>query len=137
LIPIARIIPMTEDERAIREVIATWMRASAAGDTATVLSLMADDVVFLVPGRAPFGKEAFADAQQGLAGVSIDGRSDVREVKVLGDWAFACAHLRVTMTPADGAPVRRSGHTLSIFQRLGDGRWVLARDANLLAAEGG
>ena len=47
---------MTEDERAIREVIATWMRASVAGDTATVLSLMTDDVVFLVPGQEPFGK---------------------------------------------------------------------------------
>jgi uncharacterized protein (TIGR02246 family) len=127
---------MSDDERAIREMIATWMRASREGDTATVLSLMADDVVFLVPGRAPFGKEAFAGAQQGIAGVDIDGESDVREVKVLGDWAFAWAHLTVTMTPADASPaVRRSGHTLSIFQRLGDGRWVLARDANLLAVE--
>jgi ketosteroid isomerase-like protein len=36
------------------------MAASRAGDTATVLSLMADDVIFRVPGREPFGKEAFA-----------------------------------------------------------------------------
>ena len=42
---------MTEDEQAIRELIATWMRASMAGDTDTVLSLMADDVVFMVAGR--------------------------------------------------------------------------------------
>src|SRR6185369_17813300 len=55
---------MTEDERAIREVIATWLRASAEGDTAKVLSLMADDVVFLVPGHRPFGKEAFARGQE-------------------------------------------------------------------------
>ena len=47
---------MTEDERAIRELIATWMRASMAGDTDTVLSLMADDVVFMVAGQEPFGK---------------------------------------------------------------------------------
>lgn len=127
---------MTEDERAIRDAIATWMRASAEGDTATVLSLMADDVVFLVPGHAPFGKEAFAAAQQGLAGARIEGEADVREVRVAGDWAFCWSHLRVTMTPQDGgAAVRRSGHTLSIFHRLADGRWVLARDANLLAPE--
>jgi ketosteroid isomerase-like protein len=31
--------------------------------------------------------------------------------------------------------LRRSGPTLSIFRRLGDGRWVLARDANLLTVE--
>ena len=45
------------DERAIRELVATWMAASRAGNTAKVLSLMADDVVFQVPGREPFGKE--------------------------------------------------------------------------------
>ena len=58
---------MGDDERAIRAVIATWMRASAAGDTATILGLMADDVVFLVAGQPPFGKEKFAVAQHELA----------------------------------------------------------------------
>ena len=38
---------MSPDERAIRDLVDTWMKASQAGDTATVLSLMADD------GRAP------------------------------------------------------------------------------------
>ena len=42
---------MTDDERAIRELIETWMAASKSGDVDTVLSLMADDVVFMVPGR--------------------------------------------------------------------------------------
>ncbi len=31
--------------------------------------------------------------------------------------------------------MRRAGHTLSIFRKLADGRWVLARDANLLALQ--
>jgi ketosteroid isomerase-like protein len=34
---------MTDDERAIRDLVATWMAASQAGDVATVLGLMADD----------------------------------------------------------------------------------------------
>jgi len=123
---------MTEDERAIREVIATWMRASAEGDTETVLGLMADDVVFFVSGRA-FGNAEFAAAQQGLAGARLEAASTVREVHVSGDWAFASTDLSIEMTPAGGEPVRRSGHTLSVFQRRSDGRWVLARDANLLA----
>ena len=55
---------MTNDERAIRELIATWMDASQKGDLQTVLGLMADDVVFMVPGREPFGKEAFAAARK-------------------------------------------------------------------------
>ena len=91
--------------------IATWLRASAAGDTATVLGLMADDVVFLVPGRPPFGKEAFAAAQPGLAAFRIDGTSDVREVQVAGDRAYCWTNLTVVMTPtAGGPPVRRSGN---------------------------
>ena len=42
---------MSADERAIREVPQEWMRATAAGDLARVLELMADDIVFLTPGR--------------------------------------------------------------------------------------
>ena len=128
---------MTEDERAIRDVISTWMRASTDGDTQTVLTLMAEDVVFLTPGKKPFGKEEFRQSQAGLSQFKIDGDANVREVKVFGDWAFTVTDLRVVMTPlAGGESTRRSGNTLSIFQRLGDGRWVLARDANLLALEG-
>ena len=127
---------MSPDERAIRDVIASWLTASAAGDSETVLSLMSDDVVFLVAGREPFGKQQFVASQSALTSHRIEARSDVREVVVSGDLAYARAQLSVTMTPiAGGAPVRRSGPTLSIFRRLADGRWVLARDANLLTVE--
>ena len=124
---------MTDDERAIRSLVETWMSASRAGDTATVLSLMSDDAVFMVPGREPFGKEAFADTSEAMKETRIDGRSDIRELKVLGDWAYLRNHLTVTMTPPGGAPVRRAGHTLTILRKAPDGRWVLARDANLLS----
>ena len=50
------------DETAIRKLVETWMAASKAGDIATVLDLMTEDVIFMVPGREPFGKEAFAGA---------------------------------------------------------------------------
>jgi uncharacterized protein (TIGR02246 family) len=129
---------MSDDERAIREVIAEWLRASAAGDTEKVLSLMADDVVFLVPGQRPFGKEAFAAAQRWLGAYRLDANSQVREIAVSGDSAYCWTDLTVTMTPTSGGTaIRRSGNTLSIFRRLGDGRWVLARDANMLTVESG
>ena len=128
---------MTDDERAIREVVAKWLRASREGDTQTVLDLMADDVVFLTPGKKPFGKEEFRQSQASLAGTRIDAESNIREVKVFGDRAYIWTDLRVVMTPEDGGqPVKRSGNTLTIFERLSDGRWVLSRDANLLALEG-
>jgi uncharacterized protein (TIGR02246 family) len=77
---------MTEDERAIRDLIATWIEASKKGDLQTVLSLMTDDVVFMVPGRS-FGKEAFAEASQRMKGMAFEGRSEVLEIQVLGDSA--------------------------------------------------
>lgn len=123
---------MTEDERAIREVVETWMSASRAGDVATVLDLMTDDVVFMVPGREPFGKAEFAASANNAQGISLDSVADIREVRVLGDWAYLRNHITVTMTPAGGTPVRRSGYTLTVMRRESDGRWRLARDANLL-----
>jgi uncharacterized protein (TIGR02246 family) len=123
---------MSEDERTIRELVATWMKASQDGDVATVLGLMADDVVFMVPGREPFGKEAFAAASQGMKGMAIEGTSDIRELKVMGGWAYLRNHIRMTMTPAGGKPLSRTGYTLTILRKEPDGRWVLARDANLL-----
>jgi uncharacterized protein (TIGR02246 family) len=125
---------MSEDERAIRDLVATWMKASQAGDTATVLGLMADDVVFMVPGREPFGKEAFAAASQGMKGMRMEGTSDIRELEVFGDWAYLRNYIQLEITPPAGNPVKRAGYTLTILRKLADGRWVLARDANLLAA---
>jgi len=124
---------MTDDERAIRELVATWMTASQAGDIDTVLGLMTDDVVFMVPGREPFGKEAFAAASRGMTGVRMEGNSDIRELVVLGDIAYLRNHIAMTITPPSGAPMRRAGYTLTILRKGRDGRWRLARDANLLS----
>ena len=128
---------MTEDERAIRTVVETWMSASQAGDIATVLGLMTDDVIFQVPGQPPFGKEAFAAASRGLRGVRMDGRSDIQELKILGDWAYLRNHIDMTVTPPGGAPIRRAGYTLTILRKEPDGQWRLARDANLLTVQSG
>lgn len=124
---------MTDDERAIRELVDTWFAASKIGDLSTVLSLMTDDVIFMVPGQNPFGKEEFAAASAGMKDVRIDGRSDIQEIQVLGDWAYLRNYIEVSVTPPGGTPARRSGYTLTILRKEPDGRWRLARDANLLA----
>lgn len=124
---------MTRDEGAIRSLVETWIAATTAGDLATVLSLMADDVIFMVPGREPFGKAAFAAASEGLQNLHMEGRSDIQEIRVFADWAYLRTYLEVTMTPPSGGEaVRRSGYTLTILHKEPDGRWVIARDANLL-----
>jgi uncharacterized protein (TIGR02246 family) len=120
------------DERAIRELVATWMEASRAGDTAKVLSLMADDVIFQVPGREPFGKEAFANMSAGMKSVRMEGTSDIRELRVLGGWAYLRNHITITVTPPGGKPMKRAGYTLTILRKQANGQWLLSRDANLL-----
>jgi len=129
------------DEQAIRELVATWLRASQAGDTQTVLGLMAEDVVFLVPGHPPMrGRAAFAAGQEGLRDFDVEGRSEIQEIEVFGDWAYVWTTLSIVVTPKRGGlAVRRSGPTLSILRKQ-QGKWVIVRDANLLtvvAADGG
>ena len=127
---------MTADEQEIRELVATWMSATKAGDLATVLSLMTDDVVFLVVGQPPFGKQQFAAAMKppsaGAPLPMIDGRSEIQEIRVSGDHAYLWTRLSVEVTPPGGVTAKRSGHTLSVLRKEG-GRWRLARDANLLS----
>jgi uncharacterized protein (TIGR02246 family) len=123
---------MIEDERAIRELVATWMSASKAGDTETVLSLIADDAVFMVVGQEPFGKEAFRAASHGQKDLRVEGTSDIRELNVRGDWAYLRNYLTVTVTPPGGQTIHRAGWTLTILRKTSAGKWVLARDANLM-----
>ena len=123
---------MADEEHAIRDLVATWMKASETGALSTVLSLMADDVIFMVPGREPFGKEEFRAASERMKNVRLAGTSDIREIKVLGDWAYIRNYIEITVMPPNGAPMQRRGYTLSILRKQSDGKWVLWRDANLV-----
>ena len=112
------------------------MIASKAGDVEKILSLMADDAVFLVPGQPVMRKADFAvaaRAQSSANAPQFDGSSEIQEIKVLGDWAFMWTKLTVVATPPGGVQsMIRTGYTLTILKKQ-DGKWVLARDANLLA----
>jgi uncharacterized protein (TIGR02246 family) len=128
---------MQSDEQEIRRLVATWMTATKAGDLETVLSLMAEDVVFLMPGQPPMvGKSAFAAATRAQSNQEpprFDGQSEIQEIQVVGDWAFMWTKLTVVVTPSGGGPsMTRAGHTLSILKRE-NRKWVLARDANMLS----
>ena len=125
---------MSEDERAIRELVETWMSASKAGDVERVLSLMSEDVVFMVPGREPFGKSEFAAASRGMSGVKLEGNSEIVELKVLGEWAYLRNRITMTVTPPGGEAVRRDGYTLTVLRKEG-GKWLLVRDANLVGVK--
>jgi uncharacterized protein (TIGR02246 family) len=125
------------EKQKIRELIDTWLRASAEGDVERVLSLMAEDVIFLLPGLEPMrGRDAFAAASRSMTGkVRFEGKPDIQEIHLAGDYAFVWNYLDVKVTPLpDGLTKRRAGNILSVFRKEPDGRWVLFRDANMLVA---
>jgi uncharacterized protein (TIGR02246 family) len=130
---------MGSDEQAIRHVIAKWKRATLERDDAQLASLMAEDVIFLTPGNPPMrGRDTFMRLLAAMQPFRVESTSEIEEIRVTGEWAYCWTSLRVVMTPtAGGSAVRRSGNTLSIFQKEEDGRWVLARDANMLTVERG
>jgi uncharacterized protein (TIGR02246 family) len=129
---------MQNDEQSIRELVADWQKAAAAGDLSKLLDLMAGEVVFYVVGQPPMrGREAFAAAfRAAVQQVRIESTARIEEIQVAGNFAYLANYLTVTMTPLQGGPsMRRSGYTLTIMRKEPDGRWVLYRDANMLAAD--
>jgi uncharacterized protein (TIGR02246 family) len=127
--------PMTTDEKAIRDLVAEWHRATAAGDVDAVLRLMDEEVVFLVAGQPPMkGRAVFEKGLRGLLSTHrLESTHEVQEVGVSADLAYCWAMLTVRVFPlTGGAPVERSGSALSVLRKQ-SGAWVVVRDANLLA----
>lgn len=120
---------MPREEAHIRTLVDTWHAATQAGDLDTVLSLMTDDAVFLVPGRPPLDKAEFAKLSRvppGAPRPTFESASEIMEVQVSGDLAYLWSRLSVRVTPPGAdPPIERAGHTLTIFRRV-DGEWRLA-----------
>ena len=126
---------MRTDERVIRDVHSTWIDAVNAGDLARLLPLMADDVVFLNPGQAPFGRDGFSIAfsaahQQAV----VRCISELEELVVVGEVAYTRSRDALSVTPRGGGQATQlAGHRITIYRRQPDGRWLLARDAHTLS----
>src|SRR3982074_3136643 len=97
-------LQMGSDERAIREVHTTWIDAVNADDLVRLLTLMADDVVFLNPGQAPFGRNGFsANFAAAHQQVRIRCISELEEVVVVGEVAYTRSRDALSVAPrADG-----------------------------------
>ena len=125
-------------EQQIRQLMDDWRRFTAAGNIDGLLSLLADDVVFLTPGNPPVTKADFAAGfAQVAAKAQVESTQEVKEIRVSGDIAYAWSYLSIVLTPKDGSGSWTSaGHVLTVFQKSVAGRWLLARDANLIAGAG-
>lgn len=127
---------MTSDEKAIRDLVALWHRATAAGEVDTVLGLIAEDVVFLMAGESPMrGRHSFESGLRELfAHYRIESTYDIQEIEVSGNMAYCWTDLTVKVKPSTGGnSVVRVGSALSILRRQGNGSWVVVRDANMLS----
>jgi len=126
---------MGSDERDIREVHSTWIRAVNAGHLARLLTLMANDVVFLSPGQAPVGRDEFsANFLAAHQQARIHCSSELEEVEVVGEVAYTRSRDALSVTPrAGGEATQFVGHRMTVYRKQRDGRWLLARDANTLS----
>ena len=129
---------MGPDERAVRQVHSTWIDAVNAGDLGRLLTLMADDVVFLNPGQAPFSRNGFsavfpAAHQQ----AQINCISELEEVVVVGEVAYTLSRDSLSVIPrAGGETMQLAGYRVTIYRKERDARWLLARDAHTLSPVG-
>ena len=126
---------MGPDEREIREVHSTWIDAVNAGDLVRLLTLMADDVVFINLAQAPFGRDGFSAAF--LAAhqrVRIHCISELEEVVVVGEVAYTRSRDALSVTQrAGGEATQLAGHRITVYRKQPDGRWLLARDVHTLS----
>src|SRR5947209_7238630 len=126
---------MRSDGQAIREAHSAWIDAVNSGALARLLVMTTDDVVFLNPGEDCVGRDGFstkfAAAHQKLRICCV---SELTEVVIVGEVAYTRSRDSLTVSPrADGAESRLAGDRMTIYRKQPDGRWLLARDANLLS----
>src|SRR3569832_567227 len=108
--PLSKECRMNHDERAIRELFAMWLRATAEGDVAQLLRLLDDDVAFIMPGQPLMrGREAYATTQRTVLETQyIEANNDIQEIVVSDKHTNSRKKHRVTLTPVlEGVAVRR------------------------------
>jgi uncharacterized protein (TIGR02246 family) len=125
---------VTPDEQRIRTAHATWIDAVNAGDLVRLLASMTDDAVFLTPGQAPSGRDAFSsNFSAAHETLRIRCSSELEEVVIVGDVAYTRSRDTLSVAPQDGGEARRfAGYRLTVYRACPEGRWLLARDAHTL-----
>lgn len=124
------LIPAPEQD--VRDAISAWRLAFDAGD-ASAADLLDPDAVLMAPGRAPVrGRDACAASLSPSLGIRSNFR--VAQAVVYGDWAHAWCDVTRSIPAAGSDPeVKVEGHTLTLLRKGEAGKWLIAREAMLLA----
>src|SRR4051812_15637648 len=94
---------MGSDERAVRDAHSAWIDAVNAGDLARLLASMTDDVVFINPGLAPFGRDEFPPGFTAAhRQAQVRCVSELEDVVVVGEVAYARSRDSLSVTPRSG-----------------------------------
>src|SRR5262245_61585799 len=118
------------DRQAIAAATARFQAAENAGSVDQFRSYFADDLVMMGPNKAPVtgGDSVAALMREFHSAFAVQVEYNSQEIVVFGDWAFDRGTERYTLTPkAGGAPIRKSGNYLYVYQRQGDGSWRQSR----------
>ena len=119
------------DVEAITAIFAEFDAAATAGDVDGLLALYADDVVSMPPDMPPrIGAEVMrAPMEEFTAQFDLALTSQVEEVQVSGDIAYALVSWEQTMTPkAEGEATHEQGKWMLVFKRQADGSWKCWRE---------
>ena len=119
------------DHTNIEQVLAAYEKALNASDADTLMTLYADDGVFMAQHRAPnVGKEAIRRAYDGaFQAITLDIEFTVDEVlQVAPEWAFVRTRSNGFVTVnATGDRGPEANQELFVLQKQDDGKWKIAR----------
>ena len=89
---------------------------------------------FLRCTNPPMTKKEFAPGFREWAGrAQIESKYEIKDIHASGDVAYLWSHISIVMTSKEsGSSTKREGHVLSVFRKSPSGKWLLARDANLI-----
>ncbi len=116
---------------AIKRLYEDWRTPWETGDAAGVANFCTDDTIQM-PAEEPdiVGRDAFRSSLESVfAQFAVHGNSsEVLEVEISGDLAFARGKYAITLTPkAGGEPARYSGKFVHLLKRQPDGSWKIYR----------
>ena len=122
---------MNANEKAVADVLAKYQIALNDSDTDAVMSLYADDGVFMPPySQSAVGAAAVRQAYDAVfKAIKLSVKFNVAEVvEIAPNWVFARTNSAGTTTiNATGAKSAEANQELFIFGKGGDGSWKIAR----------
>jgi uncharacterized protein (TIGR02246 family) len=126
--------PPEEDRKAIADLQRRDIEANMALDTEKLLALRTDDVVYLVPGRAPLvGQDALRKYLGEIRGQLADWdmlayEENWLEVQVVGDFAYQWGTVNIrARQEGEKRESEALRNVMQVLRRQPDGDWKISR----------